>query len=126
CLRPGGDPRGRPDRGTGQPGGAGQGAGGGGRSRRRHPLVPRSGPRAGAGHRGRAGRRGRAGLRRARAVRDARGDVSRCRVGSGVVSSSLTIAGYALRESTRRRVFLVVLILTVAFLGLYAWGAETV
>jgi ABC-type transport system involved in multi-copper enzyme maturation permease subunit len=42
------------------------------------------------------------------------------------VNSSLTIAGYALRESTRRRVFLVVLILTVAFLGLYAWGAETV
>jgi Cu-processing system permease protein len=41
------------------------------------------------------------------------------------VSGVLIIAGYALRESTRRRVFLVVLILTVAFLGLYALGTET-
>jgi Cu-processing system permease protein len=41
------------------------------------------------------------------------------------VSGVLVIAGYALRESTRRRVFLVVLILTVAFLGLYALGTET-
>jgi ABC-type transport system involved in multi-copper enzyme maturation permease subunit len=32
------------------------------------------------------------------------------------------IAGYALRESLRRRVFLVVLILTACFLGLYALG----
>jgi Cu-processing system permease protein len=40
------------------------------------------------------------------------------------VSGALIIAGYALRESTRRRVFLVVLILTVAFLGLYALGTE--
>lgn len=36
----------------------------------------------------------------------------------------LTIATYALRESTRRRVFVVVLILTCAFLGLYAVGTE--
>jgi ABC-2 type transport system permease protein len=42
------------------------------------------------------------------------------------VSSALTIAGYALRESTRRRVFLVVLILTAGFLGLYALGTEAV
>ena len=35
------------------------------------------------------------------------------------MSGALTIAGYALRESTRRRVFVVVLILTVAFLALY-------
>ncbi len=35
-----------------------------------------------------------------------------------------TVALYALRESTRRRVFLVVLILTAGFLGLYAFGAE--
>jgi Cu-processing system permease protein len=40
------------------------------------------------------------------------------------VSGVLVIAGYALRESTRRRVFLVVLILTVAFLGLYGLGTE--
>jgi Cu-processing system permease protein len=40
------------------------------------------------------------------------------------VSGTLTIAAYALRESTRRRVFVVVLILTVAFLALYAVGTE--
>jgi Cu-processing system permease protein len=40
------------------------------------------------------------------------------------VSGALTIAAYALRESTRRRVFLVVLILTCAFLALYAVGTE--
>jgi Cu-processing system permease protein len=40
------------------------------------------------------------------------------------VSGALTIAAYTLRESTRRRVFVVVLILTAAFLGLYAVGAE--
>ena len=40
------------------------------------------------------------------------------------MSGALTIAAYALRESTRRRVFLVVLILTGAFLGLYGLGAE--
>jgi Cu-processing system permease protein len=40
------------------------------------------------------------------------------------VSGVLTIAAYALRESTRRRVFVVVLILTLAFLGLYAVGTE--
>ena len=32
------------------------------------------------------------------------------------------IMGYALRESLRRRVFVVVLILTVGFLGLYGVG----
>jgi Cu-processing system permease protein len=40
------------------------------------------------------------------------------------VSGALTIAAYALRESTRRRVFVVVLLLTVGFLGLYAVGTE--
>jgi Cu-processing system permease protein len=35
-----------------------------------------------------------------------------------------TVALYALRESTRRRVFLVVLVLTFAFLALYAVGTE--
>ncbi len=34
------------------------------------------------------------------------------------------IVGYALRESVRRKVFLVVLVLTAAFLGLYALGTE--
>jgi Cu-processing system permease protein len=36
----------------------------------------------------------------------------------------LVVAGYALRESLRRRVFLVVVVLTVVFGGLYAWGAS--
>jgi Cu-processing system permease protein len=40
------------------------------------------------------------------------------------VSGVLTIAAYTLRESTRRRVFVVVLLLTAAFLGLYAVGTE--
>jgi Cu-processing system permease protein len=34
------------------------------------------------------------------------------------------VVGYALRESIRRRVFAVVLVLTVVFLGLYALGAN--
>ena len=40
------------------------------------------------------------------------------------MTGATTIALYALRESTRRRVFLVVLILTLAFLVLYAVGTE--
>ena len=40
------------------------------------------------------------------------------------MSGALTIAGYALRESTRKRVFLVVVILTAAFLALYGVGTE--
>jgi ABC-2 type transport system permease protein len=36
----------------------------------------------------------------------------------------LVVAGHALRESLRRRVFAVVLVLTLAFGGLYAWGAS--
>ncbi len=36
----------------------------------------------------------------------------------------LTVARYALQESLRRRVFVVVLILSVGFLGLYAWGTS--
>jgi Cu-processing system permease protein len=38
------------------------------------------------------------------------------------VSAAWTIAGFVLRESLRRRVFLVVALLTLAFLGLYALG----
>ena len=34
------------------------------------------------------------------------------------------VAAYAIQESVRRRVFTVVLILTVVFLALYAWGAS--
>ena len=36
----------------------------------------------------------------------------------------LVVAAHALRESLRRRVFLVVLVLSLLFLALYAWGAS--
>ena len=36
----------------------------------------------------------------------------------------LVVAAYALRESLRRRVFAVVVVLTLAFGGLYTWGAS--
>jgi Cu-processing system permease protein len=39
------------------------------------------------------------------------------------VSDAITIAGHALREAVRRRVLLVVTLLTAAFLGLYALAA---
>ena len=39
------------------------------------------------------------------------------------MTGALTIAAHALRESLRRRVFVVVLVLSVVFLGLYTWGA---
>ena len=39
-------------------------------------------------------------------------------------SGGATIVGYALRESLRRRVFVVVLVLTAGFLVLYAVGAH--
>jgi Cu-processing system permease protein len=40
------------------------------------------------------------------------------------VTGALTVARYALQESLRRRVFVVVLILSVGFLGLFAWGSS--
>lgn len=40
------------------------------------------------------------------------------------MNGALTVARYALQESLRRRVFVVVLILSVGFLGLYAWGTS--
>jgi ABC-type transport system involved in multi-copper enzyme maturation permease subunit len=39
------------------------------------------------------------------------------------VNGALVVAVHALRESLRRRVFLVVLVLSALFLGLYGWGA---
>jgi ABC-2 type transport system permease protein len=39
-------------------------------------------------------------------------------------AGALTVVGYAIRESVRRKVFAVVLILTVAFLALYAIGVH--
>lgn len=40
------------------------------------------------------------------------------------MSGALTVARYALQESLRRRVFVVVLVLSVGFLGLFAWGTS--
>lgn len=43
-----------------------------------------------------------------------------------MIADANTIAAYALREALRRKVLVVVLVLTAAFLGLYGWGtAET-
>jgi Cu-processing system permease protein len=40
------------------------------------------------------------------------------------LSGVLVVAAHALRESLRRRVFAVVVVLTIAFGGLYTWGAS--
>jgi ABC-type transport system involved in multi-copper enzyme maturation permease subunit len=40
------------------------------------------------------------------------------------LSDVLVVAGHALRESLRRRVFIVVVVLTLAFGALYTWGAS--
>ena len=90
----------------------------------RRARVPRGRPRAGAGDRRRAGRGRRAGLRRARALLDARGHLPRGAWRRPRERRRWRSPAYALRESTRRRVFVVVLILTVAFLALYAVGTE--
>jgi ABC-2 type transport system permease protein len=45
-------------------------------------------------------------------------------VAGGQIGAAATIVGYAVRESLRRRVFLVVIVLTVGFLALYAVGAH--
>lgn len=42
------------------------------------------------------------------------------------MSPALEVARYTLHESVRRRVFVVVLILSVGFLGLFGWGANAV
>jgi ABC-type transport system involved in multi-copper enzyme maturation permease subunit len=42
------------------------------------------------------------------------------------VSGAVVVAGYALRESLRRRVFVVVLLLTLLFLGLFAFATAKV
>ena len=39
------------------------------------------------------------------------------------MNRALVVASHALRESLRRRVFVVVLLLSALFLGLYTWGA---
>ena len=40
------------------------------------------------------------------------------------MTGAAVVVGYALREALRRRVFAVVIVLTLAFGGLYAWGTH--
>ena len=54
---------------------------------------------------------------------DARRDLPRSRGRRDVVSSIAILAGYGLREALRRKVFAIVLLLTLGFLGLY-WLAN--
>ena len=69
----------------------------------------------------RAGRARATRLRRPRADLDARGRRTSRRSGE-LRECVLAIAGYALQEALRRKVFAVVLLLTLAFLGLYWLG----
>src|SRR5207253_2432232 len=55
---------------------------------------------------------------------DARGRLRRGRGRRGLVTAIWTIAEYGLREALRRKVFVVVCFLTIAFLGLYWLGAR--
>src|SRR5205823_4546851 len=68
-------------------------------------------------------RRGAAGVRRARALLDARGRLSRSSRRGDVVTAVWVIVGYGFREAVRRKMFAVVLVLTVAFLFLF-WLAN--
>ena len=82
-----------------------------GREARRHATA-RSG----------AGRGGPQHLRRQRAALDPRGGLSRGRAGGDrlvPMRGMSVIVGYAIGEAVRRKVFLVVLVLTAIFLGLY-------
>ena len=63
------------------------------------------------------------GLRRARAHLDARGGLPRGDRRRDGVSNLVVIAGYGFREAVRRKVFAVVLVLTVGFLFLF-WLAN--
>ncbi len=76
----------------------------------------------GARHRGRPGGGGGGRVRGAPALLDPRGGLPRG--GRSGMSGALVIAGYALQEAVRRRVFVVVLVLTLAFLALYALGTK--
>src|SRR6266540_4165450 len=80
----------------------------------------------GTGRHSRAGRRTRPGrkerLRRARSDLDARRGLRRGRGRREPLTAVWTIAGYGLREALRRKVFVVVWLLTVAFLLLYWMG----
>src|SRR5439155_20481163 len=93
-----------------------------GRDGGRRPRVPGGDARGRAAHRGRAGRSGRAHLRRARRREQPRGDLPRGGRGRDGMKAVPIIVGYAFRESLRRRVFLVVLVLTIAFLILFWLG----
>src|SRR5205085_9712923 len=90
---------------------------GGGRHRGGYAAVPRRAPRRRPRHRARAGCERRGGLRRPRRHLDARG-----RVPGGRRLTAIVL--YGLRESLRRKMFVVVLLLTAVFLALYAYGTH--
>src|SRR5204862_1038321 len=122
-LRPGRDPaRRRADR-------RGHACGAVAAARRRARDGCRHPPRRGRAARGRAaadgGGRGHGPqrVRRARAHLDARGGLPRGRRRGDGLSSVMVIAGYGFREAVRRKVFLVVLVLTALFLFLF-WVAN--
>ena len=93
-------------------------------TRGRHAALRGRHARRRAGHRRAPGRRRRAHLRGPPRALDARGRLSGGRGARRAVNGVLVVAAYALRESLRRRVFAVVVVLTLAFGGLYAWGAS--
>ena len=84
--------------------------------------VPRRSARGRSADRGRHRHGRRTGVRGQSAGLHARGRLPRG--GRRGVSSALVIARYALREAVRRRVILVVLLLTVGFLALYGLGCQ--
>src|SRR5581483_6930751 len=79
-----------------------------------------------AAHRRRGRRRRQKRLRRAGAHLDARGRLPRGSWRGDVVSSIPVIVQYAMREAVRRKVFAVVVVLTVVFLGLFGLANHVV
>ena len=118
-VRPRGDHRPRRAAGRGAPGRAVAPARRRGRDAGRHAALRGRHPRRGAGDRRAPGRRRRAHLRGPSRALDARGRLSgrrrSCRARRGPCNGVLVVAAYALRESLRRRVFAVVVVLTLAF-----------
>src|SRR4029077_16892434 len=85
------------------------------RDRGRSAALPGGEAGRRAAPRRRVGRGRQEGLRREGPQLDARRDLPRGRAGRNVV---ITIIGYAMGEAVRRKVFLVVVVLTAIFLGL--------
>ena len=97
----------------------------GDRDRRGNPALPRGAARSGSWACRAARPRGPADLRGTRARNEPRGGVPRGGGRRHGVRALPIIAGYALQEALRRRIFHVVLLLTAVYLGLYWLGADT-